>query len=127
MPMLVMTLRNNGGGNVVDREVILRVAREIGELTVEKNEAYGDSFARSSEILRVLYPEGVRPEQYQDLLGVARLIDKMFRIATRKNAFGESPWRDICGYGLIAAASEIVAADGLGEKKDDSQVKELMS
>ncbi|WP_424356556.1 hypothetical protein [Methanocella sp. MCL-LM] len=112
---------------MVDREVILRVAREIGELTVEKNEAYGDSFARSSEILRVLYPEGVRPEQYQDLLGVARLIDKMFRIATRKNAFGESPWRDICGYGLIAAASEIVAADGLGEKKDDSQVKELMS
>lgn len=86
-------------------QIIKEIAKEIGDLTVEKNKAYGDSYAKSCEILKVLYPDGIKPDQYQDLLGLARLIDKMFRIANNKDAFNESPWRDICGYGLIATAS----------------------
>jgi len=31
---------------------------EIGELVAKKNEAYGDSFAKSNLILNVLFPEG---------------------------------------------------------------------
>ena len=44
--------------------------------------------------------------QYKDTLAVARIIDKLFRIANRKNAFDESPWMDIAGYGLLGAMSD---------------------
>lgn len=77
---------------------------EIGRLVSEKSAAYGDSFGRSGDIMRILYPDGIRPEQYDDALAVIRVIDKLFRIATAKDAFGESPWRDVCGYGLNGAA-----------------------
>lgn len=77
---------------------------EIGRLVAEKNAAYGDSFARSGEIMRILYPAGVKPEQMDDALGVVRVVDKLFRVATDRDAMGESPWRDIGGYGLLGAA-----------------------
>jgi len=77
------------------------VGKKIGKLVDEKNEAYGDSFNQSGKILEVLYPEGVTPNQYRDMLAVVRVIDKLFRIANKKDAFGESPWRDIAGYALL--------------------------
>jgi len=36
-----------------------------------------------------------------------RIIDKLFRIATQKEAFGESPYRDIAGYGLLGVMKDI--------------------
>lgn len=80
------------------------LATEIGRIVAEKNQAYGSSFDRSGEILAVLYPDGIRPDQYVDALGVVRVLDKLFRIATDKDALGESPWRDIAGYGILGAA-----------------------
>jgi hypothetical protein len=74
---------------------------EIGRLVDEKNAAYGNSFNESCEILRVLYPDGIRPDQYTDVLSIARIVDKLFRIANHKDAFGESPYCDIAGYGLL--------------------------
>ena len=79
----------------------------IGRLVEEKDQAYGSSFQRSQEILKILYPEGVQPDQYCDMLGMIRVIDKLFRIANRKEAFGENPWRDIAGYGLLGVANEV--------------------
>lgn len=81
----------------------LQLGQEIGALVDEKNKAYGSSFDRAGSILRELYPSGVNPEQYDDLLAIARVIDKLFRIATDKGAFGESPWSDIAGYVLLGA------------------------
>lgn len=81
----------------------LETAKAIGQLVEEKNRAYGDSFARSGEIMKVLYPKGIQPEQYEDMLGIVRVLDKLFRIATDKDAFGESPWRDVAGYGILGA------------------------
>lgn len=78
----------------------------LGSLTQMKNAAYGDSFAKSGEILAVLYPRGIKPEQYRDALAIVRVIDKLFRIATRKDAFGESPWKDIAGYGILGAVGD---------------------
>ena len=77
------------------------VGTAIGRLVEEKNAAYGDSFGRSGQVLRILYPNGIQPGQYDDVLCVIRILDKMFRIANRKDAFGESPYRDIAGYGLL--------------------------
>ena len=78
----------------------------IGNVVDQKQEAYGDSFGRAGQVLRILYPYGVSPDQYDDLLAVARIVDKLFRIANQKDAFGESPYRDIAGYGLLGAGRE---------------------
>lgn len=87
-------------------EQILRLAREIGKLTAEKNVAYGSSFELCGEHLKLLYPEGIRPEQYTDMLLMARIFDKEMRIAHQKDAFGESPYRDLAGYALCGAAKD---------------------
>ena len=86
------------------------IAKEIGDLVTVKNEAYGNSFAKCGEFLRLLFPTGIQPEQYDDALAMVRIFDKQMRIATRKDAFGESPYRDIAGYGLLGAAKDEVAA-----------------
>lgn len=80
------------------------IGEKLGQLVAQKNAAYGSAFDKSGEILRVLYPNGIRPDQYTDALGTIRVIDKLFRIATAKDAFGESPWQDIAGYGILGAA-----------------------
>jgi len=72
----------------------------------EKNAAYGDSFAKCGEFLKLLYPNGIQPDQYTDALCLVRIFDKQMRIATMKNAFGESPYRDIVGYGLLGVAKD---------------------
>ena len=82
-------------------EVYRAAGLEVGELVERKNASYGSSFDRAGEVLRVLYPDGVKPEQYADMLGVVRTIDKLFRIATAPGALGEEPWKDIAGYGLL--------------------------
>ena len=87
------------------RGILIETAREIGALLEEKNEAYGDAFSKSEKILQVLFPEGVPVEQYCDLLAVTRILDKLFRIATNKDAFGEDPWRDIAGYAILAVGT----------------------
>ncbi len=81
-----------------------KLGTEIGALVETKQAAYGDSFGRSGEVLRQMYPNGVKPEQLDDMLAVARVVDKLFRIATDRDALGESPWRDVAGYGLLGAA-----------------------
>jgi hypothetical protein len=83
-----------------------QIGSEIGELVDEKNAAYGSSFAESYKILSVLYPNGIKPEQYMDALAITRVIDKLFRIANSKDAFGESPWRDIAGYAILGVHND---------------------
>jgi len=77
------------------------IGREIGALVDKKNRAYGKSFEKTENILKALYPAGIRPDQYGDLLGMVRILDKMFRIATARDAFGENPWQNITGYGIL--------------------------
>ena len=83
------------------------VAKELGSLVEQKNAAYGDSFGQANQILETLYPNGIQPEQYLDLLAIVRVIDKLFRVANKKDAFGESPWRDICGYAILGVANDM--------------------
>ena len=82
------------------------IGLSIGKLVQDKNKAYGDSFGRACEILKVLYPDGINPEQYRDALAITRVIDKLFRLANKKDAFGESPWKDICGYAMLGIAND---------------------
>lgn len=82
------------------------VSREIADLVVSKQAAYGDSFGKSGSIMKILYPDGIKPEAMEDALTIVRIIDKLFRIATNKNAFGENPFKDILGYALLAVTKE---------------------
>jgi hypothetical protein len=82
------------------------IGYDVGELVQRKQRAYGDSFGRSGECLRQMFPSGVRPDQLDDVLTIARILDKLFRIANQKGAFDESPYRDICGYALLAMKRE---------------------
>ena len=79
----------------------VRLGKAVGELITEKQQAYGDSFHKSGEVLKILYPRGVKPEDYTDLLAITRVLDKLFRIATDPTYGAESPWRDICGYAML--------------------------
>ena len=77
------------------------VAGALGDLVTEKDLAYGSSVKNSSKILEVLYPNGIAVNQYYDMLLITRILDKLSRIANKKDAFGESPYKDIAGYALI--------------------------
>jgi hypothetical protein len=83
-----------------------QLGEEVGALVDEKNAAYGDSFHRCGEFLKLLFPDGVPTEKYTDLLALVRMWDKMKRIAIQKEAFQESPYKDIAGYGLLGMAKE---------------------
>jgi hypothetical protein len=78
-----------------------RIGARVGDLVQKKQDAYGDSFGRSGECLRQMFPNGIQTEQYDDLLTIARILDKLFRIANDPEAFDENPYQDIVGYGLL--------------------------
>ena len=80
---------------------------EVGELVDKKQKAYGNSFGKGGDILKILYPNGVKLEEYTDMLCIIRIIDKLFRIATEKRAFDESVYCDLCGYSLLGMMKDI--------------------
>ena len=82
------------------------LGRQIGKLVDKKNQQYGNSFAKSDKILKVLYPNGIKPDQYKDMMGVIRIIDKLFRIATNSSGDIENPWEDIAGYGILGSKNK---------------------
>ncbi len=79
--------------------------RELGSLVAAKQKQYGDSVGKSAAIFRTLYPDGIRPDQFGDVLLIARILDKLSRISQRgpdgADLGGENPYLDISGYGLL--------------------------
>ncbi|MHB2009873.1 MAG: HNH endonuclease [Acidobacteriaceae bacterium] len=97
----------------------VQIAQQVGELVERKNAAYGNSFAKAGEFLRLLYPNGVQPDQMEDSLLLVRVFDKCMRIATDKDALGEDPWADILGYALLAL-SRMPEQPTQAAKRDDN-------
>lgn len=89
---------------VNEKSEFQKIGEFIGKLVSKKNKAYGDSFNQSHKVLEVLYPDGIRVDQYQDMMSITRIIDKLFRIANNKESFGENPYQDITGYGILGVA-----------------------
>jgi hypothetical protein len=79
---------------------------ELGQVVAEKNQAYGDAIASVGPALRLLFPDGIRPEQYDDLGLIVRVWDKLSRVTHDKGFGGESPWRDLAGYGILGALAD---------------------
>lgn len=98
------------GANTIQGETqsYEEIGAQIGRLVTEKQAAYGDSFGKSGDVLRILYPDGIKPDQYDDALAIVRIIDKLFSIANNKDAFGESPYKDIAGYGILGVGKSAI-------------------
>ncbi len=77
----------------------------VGQLVDSKQKQYGRSVQKSGKILETLFPNGIRPHQYDDMLLIVRMLDKLSRLAQRgedgKDLGGESPYRDLAGYSLL--------------------------
>jgi hypothetical protein len=81
----------------------LVAGENLGKLVQSKQAAYGNSFGKSGDIMRILYPSGIPADKLDDALTIVRVIDKLFRVATDNDPSGESPWKDIAGYALLAS------------------------
>ena len=82
-------------------KTINEVVDKLRVVLHKKNEAYGDTAQTAGEMLRVLYPDGVAPDQYDDMLIIVRILDKLGRVATGDTS--EDPFLDIAGYGVLGA------------------------
>lgn len=85
--------------------VYVNKAKEIGELVTQKQMQYGDSFHNAGDVLRKLYPNGIELKDYDNVLVVARIIDKLFRVANGDKG-NESAFADIAGYGILGATKK---------------------
>lgn len=81
-----------------------QLGAEIGRLVNMKNAQYGNSFSTAPHILALLYPEGVPVARYDSLLAVARILDKLKRVATQDPTDTEDHWRDVAGYAMLMLA-----------------------
>lgn len=89
---------------IPDETSFMKIAKEVAEIVAEKNKAYGNSHKTVADFFKLLYPSGIKPEQYQDALTLARIFDKFSRIASGNEAFQqEDARRDIVGYALLLA------------------------
>lgn len=95
-------------------ELFRTIAAAVGETVATKNAAYGDAFAKAGAFLKLAFPEKIPPEQYEDMLGIVRVFDKLMRIATDKQALNEDPWKDIAGYGVLGVAAQKLQETNVG-------------
>lgn len=93
------------------------IGSELGTFIDDRQVRYGNSFEKCGEFLKLLYPNGIQPEQYTDMLAIVRIFDKQMRLATGKNDDGETPYKDIAGYGLLGWMKDEKAK---GEENDGS-------
>lgn len=92
------------------------------ELTLQrKNLAYGDSTEKSAAILRLLWPDGIPPSSYYDARIAISVLDKLGRIATDRDALGESPWLDVAGYGILGLRHALTRATPSPEEEGEDR------
>jgi len=84
-----------------------KLAMEIATLLQQKNAAYGSAFEKTTDILKQLYPKGIPIDSYKDVHVIVRVLDKLSRIAQNNDPFGEDPWKDICGYSILAQTENL--------------------
>jgi hypothetical protein len=78
------------------------ISLEISQTLEKKNKAYGNSFNKTTEHLKLLFPDGVVDDQYQHLMYIVRILDKIGRIANSSLLPPEEgvldAYKDIQGY-----------------------------
>ena len=79
-----------------------KLGQQIGKLVDKKNTEYSNSFKKVSDILKILYPAGIKVDQMQDATLLVRILDKVVRISNG-NQGDENAFNDLAGYGLIGS------------------------
>jgi hypothetical protein len=79
------------------------VFAELADLVDRKQQAYGRAFDTTADVMRLLYPRGVRVDQLDEVPFVTRIVEKLTRITRGEGAFalGEDAWSDIAGISGI--------------------------
>jgi len=78
------------------------VACDVVVVVEEKNREYGSAFQKVSEILNILFPNGIPTSKYHDVAILVRVLDKICRIASANDKnVKKDAWLDITGYGLL--------------------------
>ena len=78
------------------------VACDVVVVVEEKNREYGSAFQKVSEILNILFPNGIPASKYHDVAILIRVLDKICRIASANDKdVKKDAWLDITGYGLL--------------------------
>jgi len=111
-----------GKESVAPQDLYERIALDLGQMLTKKDKAYGRAWVKVADFMRLLFPEGIKPEQYVDALLIVRVFDKLMRIATDKNAFNEDAWRDLAGYGILGASRKEKRTNQFGHLVDASGV-----
>jgi hypothetical protein len=90
-----------------------RHAADIDALVDRKNAAYGDSFRKSGDVFRILYPHGIKPEQLDDALVLVRIVSQNIAHRQSKNSIRG---RSVRGYCRVRSVN-VAAADGQERKR----------
>lgn len=104
------------------------LAKGIADLVTEKEKAYGSAFDKAGDFLRVLYPEGIKPEQYKDMLCIVRVFDKLMRIATSYEGTEEKKvdaYSDLMGYGLLGLRASLEEQQAQIQTKEKQELAEV--
>ena len=82
--------------------------KDIEELLEKKNHSYGNSVARSADMMRALFPCGMGIQVYHRVHFMIRIFDKLCRLASPNIRREEAvdAWKDIVGYGMLALRQE---------------------
>ena len=88
---------------------LIQVVNDLRDTLLTKREAYGNAFNNAPDILTMLYPNGIQPESYGDVLTIVRIIDKLYRIANQADT--EDPWEDIAGYAVLALEKRSLSSE----------------
>jgi hypothetical protein len=101
----VSLLESLGGVNDVVRGIDSQfrpITDKLANLLSKKRRAYGpNNLTGAGDFFSILYPNGIKPEQYRYALILARMFDKMSRIATGLDG-EEDAWQDLAGYAICA-------------------------
>lgn len=81
------------------------IATKVAKLVEEKQAQYGNQITSMGPILKELYPGGIKPDQYNDLTLIVRILDKIGRITKGNGEGNEDAWGDLLGYSLLGKAN----------------------
>lgn len=83
----------------------VNIATKVAKLVEEKQKQYGNAVGAAGAILKELYPDGVKPEQYGNLALIIRMLDKISRITKGNGEGDEDAWTDLIGYSILGKAN----------------------
>lgn len=93
----------------------------IGKFLKYKNHEYNNSHEKATKCIEILFPNGIKFEQYNDFIGIIRILDKISRISNG-NLGTENAWVDLLGYAFLEVLKDKKAIkkleDYISKKKE---------